>query len=98
MESPLAKEVDPFCAVLHRTGAQPPVRSLMARQSPPKVIDLSADFRLRDLKAIEACNGVPQETRDLLARLFTASPELNRVNLKDAKLVAVPGCYPTLPS
>ena len=94
-ESLLAKEVDlVFCAVPHRT-AQPLVRSLMARQSPPKVIDLSADFRLRDPAVYEAWYGVPQETRDLLAQAVYGIPELNRANLKNARLVAVPGCYPT---
>lgn len=57
-----------------------------------RVIDLSADFRLRDTAAYQRyyqCDGPPQEWRSV----FQAGiPELNRENLRTATHIAVPGC------
>ena len=59
-----------------------------------KVVDLSADFRLRDVKLYEQWykeHTVP----DLIKKAVYGLPELYRDNIKAAKLVANPGCYPT---
>lgn len=59
-----------------------------------KVIDLSADFRLRDAKLYERWykkHTVPDMIREAVYGL----PELYRDDIKDAKLTANPGCYPT---
>jgi len=60
-----------------------------------KVIDLSADFRLRDPKIFEKWYGMKHSAPDLLDEAVYGLPELNRVNLASANLVAMPGCYPT---
>ena len=60
-----------------------------------KVIDLAADFRLRDPAAWERWYGMPHKCPDLLAEAVYGLPEVNRERIRTARLVANPGCYPT---
>ncbi len=59
-----------------------------------RVIDLSADFRLRDRGLYEAWYG-PHPAPELLAEAVYGIPELYREAVRNARLVANPGCYPT---
>ncbi|MCX5851080.1 MAG: N-acetyl-gamma-glutamyl-phosphate reductase [Deltaproteobacteria bacterium] len=59
-----------------------------------KVIDLSADFRLRDVKVYEKWYA-PHTAPELLADSVYGLPECYRDAIRKAKLVANPGCYPT---
>lgn len=59
------------------------------------VIDLSADFRLRDADVYQAWYGVSHDARALLAEAVYGLPELDRTGLPGARLVACAGCYPT---
>jgi len=59
-----------------------------------EVVDLSADFRLRDLPSYERWYG-PHGEPDLLAGSVYGLPELHREAVREAELVANPGCYPT---
>ncbi len=59
------------------------------------VVDLSADFRLRDPAVYERWYGMPHACPDLLAEATYGLPELNRQATRGARLVANPGCYPT---
>ncbi len=59
------------------------------------VIDLSADFRLADPAVYAAWYGVDHQAPDLLCEAVYGLPELDRTRLPAARLVAVPGCYPT---
>ena len=58
------------------------------------VVDLSADFRLRDLPSYERWYG-PHGEPDLLAGSVYGLPELHGARVREADLVANPGCYPT---
>jgi N-acetyl-gamma-glutamyl-phosphate reductase len=58
------------------------------------VVDLSADFRLADLPTYERHYG-PHGAPDLLDGAVYGLPEINRDRIRDAGLVANPGCYPT---
>ena len=60
-----------------------------------KVIDLSADFRLRDPKIFEKWYGIEHSAPELLDDAVYGLPELNRAKLVGANIVAMPGCYPT---
>ena len=60
-----------------------------------KIIDLSADFRLKDAEEWAQWYGEEHACPDLLAQAVYGLPELNRDKVKDADLVANPGCYPT---
>ncbi|HEX4062338.1 MAG TPA: N-acetyl-gamma-glutamyl-phosphate reductase [Streptosporangiaceae bacterium] len=58
----------------------------------PCVIDLSADFRLRDPQAYARFYGVQHAAPDRLTDFVTGCPELFRDELRDAKRISVPGC------
>ena len=60
-----------------------------------KVIDLSADFRLKDAKEWSAWYGMEHTCPELLEEAVYGLPEVNRVSIKSARLLACPGCYPT---
>ncbi|MGB9681904.1 MAG: N-acetyl-gamma-glutamyl-phosphate reductase [bacterium] len=60
-----------------------------------KVIDLSSDFRLKDLKDYETWYNFTHPYPELVREAVYGLPELNREKVKDARLVANPGCYPT---
>lgn len=60
-----------------------------------RVIDLSAAFRLRDLEAYPAWYGFEHRASQALAEAVYGIPELNASAIRQARLVANPGCYPT---
>ena len=60
-----------------------------------KVIDLAADFRLKDQAAFEQWYKIPHTAPELLEQAVYGLPELNREAIKSATLIANPGCYPT---
>ncbi len=60
-----------------------------------KVIDLAADFRLRDVLQWEQWYAQPHACPDMLNEAVYGLPELNRESIANARLVANPGCYPT---
>jgi N-acetyl-gamma-glutamyl-phosphate reductase len=60
-----------------------------------KVIDLAADFRIRDVAEWEKWYGMKHACPDLIAQAVYGLPEVNREQIKQARLVANPGCYPT---
>ena len=60
-----------------------------------RVIDMSADFRLHDAKQYPVWYRQEHPAPDLLANAVFGLPELHEQELKDAALVAVPGCYST---
>ncbi len=60
-----------------------------------KIIDLAADFRFSSEANWEKWYGVPHACPDLLKEAIYGLPEMNRAEIKAARLVANPGCYPT---
>ena len=60
-----------------------------------KIIDLSADFRLKDINVWEKWYNSKHTQEDLLSESVYGLTELNLNAIKSARLVAVPGCYPT---
>lgn len=60
-----------------------------------RVIDLSADYRLRDAVQWSQWYGEPHASPELLAEAVYGLPEVNRAAIAGARLVACPGCYPT---
>jgi N-acetyl-gamma-glutamyl-phosphate reductase len=81
-----------FCALPHGSSAGI-VPELLKRGK--RVIDLSADFRLRDPARYEEWYGRSHPAPALLAEAVYGSPELYPEKIKAAQLVANPGCYPT---
>jgi N-acetyl-gamma-glutamyl-phosphate reductase len=60
-----------------------------------KIIDLAADFRLKDVKQFEQWYGMAHNCPDILAEAAYGLPELNREAIRRARVVGNPGCYPT---
>lgn len=60
-----------------------------------RVIDLAADFRLDDVTVWEQWYGMRHAAPELIANAVYGMPELNREAIRQARLVANPGCYPT---
>jgi N-acetyl-gamma-glutamyl-phosphate reductase len=60
-----------------------------------KVIDLAADFRIKDIAEWEKWYGMTHACPDLVAEAVYGLPEVNRAQIEKARLVANPGCYPT---
>jgi N-acetyl-gamma-glutamyl-phosphate reductase len=81
-----------FLCLPHGAAAQTAVTCLNAGV---KVIDLSADFRLKDVNSYEAWYGVKHPAPHLLAEAVYGLTEFVRDCLPEARLVANPGCYTT---
>ena len=60
-----------------------------------KVIDLAADFRIKDPAVFEKWYGMPHSCPDLLEEAVYGLAEINREAIKRARIVGLPGCYPT---
>ncbi len=60
-----------------------------------RVVDLSADFRLRDAAVYEEFYGAPHPSPEWLAQAVYGLPEVRPDEISKAQLVASPGCYPT---
>jgi N-acetyl-gamma-glutamyl-phosphate reductase len=60
-----------------------------------RIIDLAADFRLRDPAQFAAWYKMPHACPELLAEAVYGLPELGREAIRGARIVAAPGCYPT---
>jgi N-acetyl-gamma-glutamyl-phosphate reductase len=73
--------------------AQATVPALLARGV--RVIDLSADFRIRDVALWEQWYSQPHAAPELVSDAVYGLPEVNRAAIKEAQLIACPGCYPT---
>jgi len=80
-----------FTAVPHQT-AMGIVPKLLAAQK--KVVDLSADFRIRDAAVYEEWYQT-HTAREYLAEAVYGLPEIYRTKISKARLIANPGCYPT---
>ena len=60
-----------------------------------RVIDLAADFRIKDIAVWEKWYGMTHAAPELVAEAVYGLPEVNREAIRKARLVANPGCYPT---
>ena len=63
--------------------------------SKAKVIDLSADYRIKDVAVYEKWYNIEHKTPEYIQEAVYGLPEINREKIKDARLIANPGCYPT---
>jgi N-acetyl-gamma-glutamyl-phosphate reductase len=60
-----------------------------------RVIDIAADFRIQDIAVWEQWYGMKHACPELVAQAVYGLPEVNRAQIKTARIVANPGCYPT---
>ncbi len=80
-----------FCCLPHGL-TQAVIREL---PEGPRIVDLSADFRLRDPALYERVYGKPHQARDLQEIAVYGLSELYRERIRETRLVANPGCYTT---
>ena len=81
-----------FLALPHRASAQEAVRRLDAGE---RVVDLSADFRLRSAEEYKNWYGVDHPAPELLSEAVYGLPELHRAEMASARLVSGVGCNAT---
>ncbi|MBI4823751.1 MAG: N-acetyl-gamma-glutamyl-phosphate reductase [Nitrospirae bacterium] len=89
----LLKKADLFFMALPHGTSQLPVDFFFRHGK--KVIDLSADYRLKDPKVYEDWYKVSHKFISTIKRAVYGLPELYRERIKKADLIANPGCYPT---
>lgn len=89
----LASVADIVFLALPHTASAPTAAALL--EAGCRVIDLSADFRLRDPRVYEHWYRVKHPVPGLLKEAVYGLPEFHRDAIRPARLVAVPGCYPT---
>lgn len=80
-----------FCCLPHATSQE--IIAKLPKKL--KIIDLSADFRIEDAATYEQWYGTPHQATKLQKETVYGLSEINRSAIKDARLVACPGCYPT---
>ena len=78
---------------LPHMASQPVVADLFGRVG--CIVDLGSDFRLKDASAYPRWYGTEHAQPELLSEFVYGLPELHRAELRGAKAIAVPGCYPT---
>jgi N-acetyl-gamma-glutamyl-phosphate reductase len=81
-----------FCALPHGES-QRIVPELRGRVG--CIVDLAADFRLKDASSYPQWYGAPHGAPELLSEAVFGLPEVSRAGLRGARLVAAAGCYPT---
>ncbi|MGB0389183.1 MAG: N-acetyl-gamma-glutamyl-phosphate reductase [Ardenticatenaceae bacterium] len=81
-----------FLALPHAAAAEMAVKGLEAGT---RVVDLSADFRLKDVDTYETWYKHTHPARHLLSEAVYGLTELTRDNVSETRIVACPGCYPT---
>ena len=89
----LAKQVD----VIFTATPQGLCASLVNEDilSRVKIIDLSADFRIKDVAVYEKWYGIEHKSPQFIDEAVYGLCEINRDKVKNARLIANPGCYPT---
>jgi N-acetyl-gamma-glutamyl-phosphate reductase len=83
-----------FCALPHAT-TQKVISDLLAKAPGTKVVDLSADFRLHDVAAYARWYGHEHHAPKLQKEAVYGLAEVYRWKIKNARLIANPGCYTT---
>ncbi len=86
-------ELDVVFLGLPHMASQPVVADLMGQVG--CIVDLGSDFRLKDASLYPRWYGTEHAQPELLSEFVYGLPELHREEIRGAKAVAVPGCYPT---
>ena len=89
----LVKKADLFFLCLPHKASQEAVAFFYGAGK--KVIDFSADYRIKNRKVYEKWYSTPHSFGHLLKKAVYGLPEIHRDRIRDSSLVANPGCYPT---
>jgi N-acetyl-gamma-glutamyl-phosphate reductase len=83
-----------YCGLPHGT-TQEIVAAVLSANPAIKILDMSADFRLRDMEIYAQWYGHAHRAPQLQDEAVYGLTEFYREQIRDARLVACPGCYPT---
>ncbi len=83
-----------FCGLPHGT-TQEIIAAVLTANPKIKVLDMSADFRFRDMDAYAAWYGHLHRAPQLQSEAVYGLTEIYREEIRSARLIACPGCYPT---
>ncbi len=89
----ITKDTDLFITALPHSVSSKVIPELLKRGA--RVVDHSGDFRYRNVDVYEKSYKIKHQAPDLIKSAVYGLPELYRSKIKDASLVANPGCYPT---
>lgn len=89
----IISKADIFFMALPHGASQEAVHLLASKDK--IVIDLSADYRLKDAEVYERWYKIPHRFKNILKKAVYGLPEIHRKRIARSKLVANPGCYPT---
>ncbi|CAK7017594.1 N-acetyl-gamma-glutamyl-phosphate reductase [Saezia sanguinis] len=92
-DSPALKACDVVFFATPHGVAMAQARELLANDV--RVIDLAADFRLKDIDVFKKWYEIDHSCPDILADAVYGLPELNREDVRKARVIGNPGCYPT---
>jgi N-acetyl-gamma-glutamyl-phosphate reductase len=92
IEAELGKVELAFSAMPHKDSAREVIPLI---KKGIRVVDISADFRLKDASLYQRWYGFSHPAPQLLKEAVYGLPELHRPQIASAKLIANPGCYPT---
>ena len=93
IEAEITESLDIVFSALPQTASAEALEPLINQGV--KAIDISADFRLKDIAEYEEWYGAKHPYPDLVKEAVYGLPELNRDPISRARLIANPGCYPT---
>ena len=93
LDTKILKSCDLVFLALPHTAGMDKLSDLM--KSDCKIVDLSADYRLKDAGAYPEWYSLTHTHPELLPQVIYGLPELYREKIKNAQAVANPGCYPT---
>lgn len=93
--SALARECDVVFVAAPPGAAAAVAREVLEASSDTRIIDVGPDFRLRDPSLYHEWYGMVHEAPELLSEAVYGLPELYREEIRSARIVANPGCYPT---
>ena len=91
------EELDERADVIFTATPQGFCASMMSEEilSKTKIVDLSADFRIKDVKTYEKWYGIEHKSPQFIEEAVYGLCEVNREQIKGARLIANPGCYTT---
>lgn len=83
-----------FCGLPHG-ASQKIIKEILEKSPKTRIIDMSADYRLRDVSLYEKTYGAKHIAKELQKKAAYGLSEHNRDAIKTAPIIACPGCYPT---
>ena len=89
------EKIDLIFLSLPNGEAQKFVKKNFYKNKNIRFIDLSADFRIDDIKVYEKNYKLKHKAKEIINHSFYSIPEINKININKYRIISNPGCYPT---